>query len=122
MIPLIKGQVTRQAHVGIPAGTHEEEHARQAAMNVSARNIVTSMREISSANWPDLFERMSLVEFFNKLGDFGGYLVVDVRPRQVLLASLSLVFLFVLCSLFLTRQRCTGWRQESGRRSDWRHR
>jgi homogentisate 1,2-dioxygenase len=28
MFPLTKGQVARQAHVGVPAGTHEEEHAR----------------------------------------------------------------------------------------------
>jgi len=30
MFPLIKGRVTRQAHVALPDGTHEEEHARRA--------------------------------------------------------------------------------------------
>lgn len=29
MFPLIKGNVTKQAHVGVPDGTYEEEHARQ---------------------------------------------------------------------------------------------
>lgn len=29
MFPQLKGQVTRQAHVGIPPGTFEEEHARR---------------------------------------------------------------------------------------------
>jgi homogentisate 1,2-dioxygenase len=29
MFPLIRGTVTRQAHVGIPPGTYEEEHARR---------------------------------------------------------------------------------------------
>lgn len=29
MFPQIKGRVTRQAHVGIPEGTYEEEHARR---------------------------------------------------------------------------------------------
>jgi homogentisate 1,2-dioxygenase len=29
MFPLIKGRVTRQAHVALPAGTYEEEHARR---------------------------------------------------------------------------------------------
>ncbi|HVE75739.1 MAG TPA: homogentisate 1,2-dioxygenase [Actinomycetota bacterium] len=30
MIPQSKGQVSRQAHVGIPAGTYEDEHGREA--------------------------------------------------------------------------------------------
>src|SRR5206468_4912924 len=30
MFPLIKGRVTRQAHVGLPEGTFEEEHGREA--------------------------------------------------------------------------------------------
>lgn len=30
MFPLSKGRVTRQAHVGLPAGTYEEEHGREA--------------------------------------------------------------------------------------------
>src|ERR1051325_11112088 len=30
MIPLSKGRVARQAHVGLPMGTYEEEHGREA--------------------------------------------------------------------------------------------
>ena len=30
MFPLSKGRVTRQAHVGLPEGTFEEEHGREA--------------------------------------------------------------------------------------------
>jgi homogentisate 1,2-dioxygenase len=30
MVPLSKGRVTRQAHVGLPEGTFEEEHGREA--------------------------------------------------------------------------------------------
>ena len=40
----------------------QAEHARQAAMNVTVRNIITSMRQISAVDWPDLFERISLVD------------------------------------------------------------
>jgi cyclic beta-1,2-glucan synthetase len=34
----------------------------QSAMNVTVRNIVTSMRLISAINWPDFFETVSLVD------------------------------------------------------------
>ena len=30
MFPLSKGQVAKQAHVGLPDGTYEEEHGREA--------------------------------------------------------------------------------------------
>src|SRR5947208_16398297 len=30
MFPLSKGKVARQAHVGLPEGTYEEEHGREA--------------------------------------------------------------------------------------------
>src|SRR5919108_173043 len=30
MFPLSKGRVTKQAHVGLPEGTYEEEHGREA--------------------------------------------------------------------------------------------
>ena len=40
----------------------QAEHTRQAGMNVTARNIITSMRGISAIDWPDLFERVSLVD------------------------------------------------------------
>ncbi|MCC6792395.1 MAG: glycosyl transferase, partial [Thermomicrobiales bacterium] len=38
------------------------EHQRQAAMNVTVRNIITSMRQISAIDWGEIFERVSLVD------------------------------------------------------------
>ncbi len=38
------------------------EHSRQAAMNVSVRNIITSMRLLTSYDWRDLVESVSLVD------------------------------------------------------------
>ena len=40
----------------------QAEHRVQAEMNVSVRNIITSMREISTIEWPEIFERVSLVD------------------------------------------------------------
>jgi len=39
-----------------------EEHQSQGAHNVTVRNIITSMRLISAVDWPELFERISLVD------------------------------------------------------------
>jgi len=38
------------------------EHQRQAAMNVTVRNIITSMRQISAIDWGEIIERVSLVD------------------------------------------------------------
>ncbi len=38
------------------------EHQRQGAGVVTVRNIITSMRMISDVDWPELFERISLVD------------------------------------------------------------
>jgi cyclic beta-1,2-glucan synthetase len=38
------------------------EHQQQAAMNVTVRNIITSMRLMSGFEWPDFFESVSLVD------------------------------------------------------------
>ena len=38
------------------------EHQHQAAMNVTIRNIITSMRTMSGFEWPDFFESVSLVD------------------------------------------------------------
>ena len=37
-------------------------HRQQGAANVSVRNIITSLRRISDADWKQLFERLSLVD------------------------------------------------------------
>ena len=39
-----------------------DEHQRQGTGAVTVRNIITSLRLISNADWPELFERMSLVD------------------------------------------------------------
>ncbi|MGH7041465.1 MAG: glycosyl transferase, partial [Acetobacteraceae bacterium] len=39
-----------------------DEHQRQGSGVVTVRNIITSMRVISDTDWPDLFERISLVD------------------------------------------------------------
>src|SRR5438105_15861689 len=38
------------------------EHQRQAAMNVTVRNVITSMRLMSALDWAELFESVSLVD------------------------------------------------------------
>jgi cyclic beta-1,2-glucan synthetase len=40
----------------------QEEHRRQGAVNVTVRNVITSMRLISAADWQELFESVSLVD------------------------------------------------------------
>jgi cyclic beta-1,2-glucan synthetase len=51
----------------------QEELRIQGAMNVTVRNIITSMRQISMVDWTELFERMSLVDATLKAdSEFGG--------------------------------------------------
>src|SRR6059036_2999198 len=38
------------------------EHQRQAAMNVTVRNVITSMRLVSAFDWAEFFESVSLVD------------------------------------------------------------
>ena len=38
------------------------EHQRQAAMNVTVRNVILSMRLLSALDWADFFESVSLVD------------------------------------------------------------
>lgn len=39
-----------------------EEHQRQGAMNVTVRNVITSMRLMSAVDWTEFFESISLVD------------------------------------------------------------
>src|SRR4029450_13326757 len=39
-----------------------EEHQRQGAMNVTVRNVITSMRLMSAFDWAEFFESVSLVD------------------------------------------------------------
>ena len=48
-----------------------EEHHRQGASNLTVRNVITSMRAISSSEWPDIVESLSLVDAaFRAASDF----------------------------------------------------
>src|SRR5579863_2276301 len=51
------------------------EHQRQGAGVVTVRNIITSMRMISDVDWPELFERASLVD--HVLGETGSFRDMD---------------------------------------------
>lgn len=59
----------------------QAEHARQAGMNVTVRNVITSMRAISAMDWPDLFERMSLVDA--KLRAATDFAAMDFPTRDI---------------------------------------
>jgi cyclic beta-1,2-glucan synthetase len=45
-----------------------EEHLRQGAVNVTIRNIITSMRRMSAIDWRDLFESVSPVDEMLRAG------------------------------------------------------
>jgi cyclic beta-1,2-glucan synthetase len=54
-----------EQHLGAHGFTTEivrVEHQRQAAMNVTVRNVITSMRLISAFDWAEFFESVSLVD------------------------------------------------------------
>src|SRR4030095_16807886 len=38
------------------------EHQQQAAMNVTVRNVITSMRLVAAFDWAEFFESVSLVD------------------------------------------------------------
>jgi cyclic beta-1,2-glucan synthetase len=70
--------------VGAAGTTVEEivraEHQRQAATNVTVRNVITSMRLMSALDWPDFFESVSLVE--GELRRDPGYGAMDFTTRD----------------------------------------
>ena len=55
-----------EEHLAAQGTTADEivrvEHQRQAAMNVTVRNVITSMRLISAFDWAEFFESVSLVD------------------------------------------------------------
>ena len=50
------------AHGSTADAVVHDEHQKQGSGAVTVRNIITSMRVISDVDWPDLFERVSLVD------------------------------------------------------------
>ena len=57
-----------------------EEHQFQGAMSVTVRNIITSMRLISSVDWPAFFESVSLVDA--ALCAHNGFAAMDFPTRD----------------------------------------
>ena len=55
-----------EEHLAAQGTTADEivrvEHQRQAAMNVTVRNVITSMRLMSAFDWAEFFESVSLVD------------------------------------------------------------
>jgi cyclic beta-1,2-glucan synthetase len=58
-----------------------DEHQRQGAGVVTVRNIITSMRMIADVDWPELFERISLVD--DMLSTGGAFRDMDFPTRNL---------------------------------------
>ncbi len=89
-----------------------QEHQSQGAHNVTVRNIITSMRLISAVDWPELFERISLVDAALRLGsDFAD---MDFPSRDLYrrvieeLARGSMRSELEVARLALRRAECAG--------------
>ncbi|MCZ6756201.1 MAG: glycosyl transferase, partial [Gemmatimonadetes bacterium] len=57
-----------------------QAHQAQAGANITVRNIITSMRWISSIDWPDFFESISLVDEI--LRSVPGFAAMDFATRD----------------------------------------
>ena len=57
-----------------------EVHQAEAAANITVRNIITSMRWMSSISWPDFFESVSLVD--ETLRAVPGFAAMDFATRD----------------------------------------
>ncbi len=58
-----------------------DEHQRQGAGVVTVRNIITSMRMIADVDWPELFERVSLVD--DMLASGSDFRAMDFPTRNL---------------------------------------
>jgi cyclic beta-1,2-glucan synthetase len=58
-----------------------DEHQRQGSGAVTVRNIITSLRAISDADWSELFERMSFVDDVFAIG--GKFRAMDFPTRNL---------------------------------------
>ena len=61
--------------------TVREQHHRQGAMNVTVRNVITSMRLMSAVDWAELFESVSLVDAELRAGSDFAALDFPTRDR-----------------------------------------
>ncbi|HXI61656.1 MAG TPA: glucoamylase family protein [Pyrinomonadaceae bacterium] len=60
----------------------QEEHHRQAAAQVTVGNIITSMRLLSTLDWKDFFEKVSLIDPELKKDPAGVYARMDFATRD----------------------------------------
>jgi cyclic beta-1,2-glucan synthetase len=60
----------------------QEEHHRQAAAQVTVGNIITSMRLLSTLDWKDFFEKVSLIDPVLKKDPAGAYARMDFATRD----------------------------------------
>ena len=58
------------------------EHQREAADQLAIGNVITSMRLLSSIDWPLFFERVSLVEQMLREDPAGAYARMDFPTRD----------------------------------------
>ncbi len=58
-----------------------EEHQRQGAMNVTVRNVITSMRLMSAVDWAEIFESVSLVDAALRAGSDFAEMDFPTRDR-----------------------------------------
>jgi cyclic beta-1,2-glucan synthetase len=58
-----------------------EEHQRQGAMNVTVRNVITSMRLLSAVDWAQFFESVSLVDATLRAGSDFAAMDFPTRDR-----------------------------------------
>ena len=59
----------------------QEELRAQGAMNVTVRNVITSMRRISNIDWSEVFESVSLVDV--ALGQDSEFAAMDFATRNM---------------------------------------
>ena len=72
----------RLASIGTTADEAvREEHQMQGAMNVTVRNVITSMRMISAVDWAEFFERVSLVDAALRFGSDFAAMDFPTRDR-----------------------------------------
>lgn len=75
----LEDRLTKQGSNVDLAVRHAQE--RQGASNVSVRNVLTSLRAIAETDWPELFERVSLVDA--KLREHPGFSAMDFASRNL---------------------------------------
>ena len=65
----------------LPDDVVNETHRRQAATNVTVRNIITSLRQINHFDWADFVEEVSLVDHLLAAGSSYGEMSFSTRDR-----------------------------------------